>query len=128
MGREILLHLFENECDSESERARLLKTECHEINKTLQRNPKSYSSFHHRLWCIEQDKFQSIDLSKELVLCSDFLALDSRNFHCWDYRRFIAKKLGQKRQKDEVKYTKQLIIANFSNYSAWHYRSTLIPI
>merc|ERR1712228_1054448 len=68
-----------------------------------------------------------IDLSKELKLCSDFLAMDSRNFHCWDYRRYIVKKSGIK-LKEELKYSKQLTIANFSNYSAWHYRSTLIPI
>ena len=129
--REILLHLFENDCESESERGRLLKRECAEIEKTLQRNPKSYSSFHHRVWCIQQDKFGAIALSKELRLCSDFLAMDSRNFHCWDYRRFVVEKCRNEnanKLKEELKYSKQLIVANFSNYSAWHYRSTLIPI
>ena len=125
--REILLFLFENECQSESEQRRLLQNECMIINKTLQRNPKSYTSFHHRFWCVEHDKFGTIDLSKELLLCSNFLNLDSRNFHCWDYRRFIVQKAKIK-LKDELKYSQDLIERNFSNYSAWHYRSTLIPL
>lgn len=124
--REIILYLFENECKSSSEQGRILNNELLIVSKTLHRNPKSYASFHHRFWCIEQDKNKNIDLNKELDLCSNFLSLDSRNFHCWDYRRFIVKKAKIK-LKDELKYSKELIQLNFSNYSAWHYRSTLIP-
>jgi len=126
--REIVLHLFETEFKaSKEDQARLLNEELSTISKTLKRNPKSYSGFHHRVWCIEHDELHTIDLRKELDLCSNFLALDSRNFHCWDYRRFIVSKAGIK-LKEELKYSRQLIEQNFSNYSAWHYRSTLIPL
>ena len=132
--REILLYLFENDFKTnQDEQGRLLLNELSTISSTLHRNPKSYSSFHHRFWCIKQDKFNKIDLNKELKLCSDFLSLDSRNFHCWDYRRFIVSQSGSRsnnniKLKDELKYSKELIEQNFSNYSAWHYRSTLIPL
>ena len=47
--------------------------------------------------------------------------------HCWDYRRFIIH--GSKRGPDlELEVSKELIEKNMSNYSAWHYRSKLLPI
>lgn len=137
--REILLFIFNDAVKNKKQE--LLDIECALIEKCLKRNPKSYSAFFQREWCINclDINHDFISLAKELLLCSAFLAMDARNFHCWDYRRFIVKKALEHKNKNEngheiqislkseLKYTSELIGNNFSNYSAWHYRSTLIP-
>ena len=54
--------------------------------KCLMKNPKSYPAWFHRKWCVT--KF-SADVDKEVELTSEFLGLDERNFHCWNYRRYL---------------------------------------
>lgn len=46
--------------------------------------------------------------------------------HCWCYRRYAAGN-AHNTLKQEFEFTNKKIEDNFSNYSAWHQRSALIP-
>lgn len=90
----------------------------------LQKNPKSYGAWSHRAWAM--GAFPNMDWDRELRLCNLFLEQDERNFHCWDYRRVVCQHAKVSLEK-ELSFTMEKIAANFSNYSAWHYRSRLLP-
>lgn len=62
--------------------------------------------------------------AKEVGLCEKLHSMDSRNFHCWNYRRWL---IGVSDAVDQdVDYTRRCINNDFSNYSAWHARSVAI--
>ncbi|CAL1291574.1 unnamed protein product [Larinioides sclopetarius] len=121
--REILL--FFKTVKTEEEMKKLCLIELDLTQNCLKVNPKSYSAWHHRFWTMEFHP--EGDWKRELKLCNFFLSLDERNFHCWDYRRLVCKKCNVS-PEEELDYSTTLIETNFSNYSAWHYRSTLLPI
>ncbi|KPP60436.1 hypothetical protein Z043_121567, partial [Scleropages formosus] len=121
--REILLHL--ETVRSEDEIQRLYEEELSFLEACLKVNPKSYGSWHHRGWV--STRLPRPDWARELSLCERCLSLDDRNFHCWDYRRMVVRVSGVPVDQ-ELQFTDRLIGSNFSNYSSWHYRSTLLPL
>lgn len=115
-------------------------------------NPKSYWLWNHRIWCLQT--MPQPDWKAELGLVDKMLTMDARNckykylvcaqtlniklllVHGWDYRRFVVSHLVKKAQdetkiadivKQEYEFTTRKINQSFSNYSAWHQRSKLLP-
>lgn len=54
-----------------------------------------------------------------------FLMADSRNFHGWAYWRFLCAFMGLSAEDQET-YVLGKIEENFSNYSAWHARTSVL--
>lgn len=102
-----------------------LEQELQFIQDRLKENPKSYSCWNHRCWVTDQ-LGDHCDWRREMELCDLFLQFDERNFHCWDYRRFVVPHCKHVTREAELSRTQQLISCNFSNYSSWHYRSMLL--
>lgn len=137
----------------------------------LERNPKAYGAWFHRKWALQQAATTTTSglLATELALTEQFLQRDERNFHCWNFRRFLVGlemgkrgdgswSLGEEEslvigpqitcttadadnKKDETDpalihkilqrewdFTQTKIVQNFSNFSAFHYRSKLVGL
>ncbi|EPQ03549.1 Geranylgeranyl transferase type-2 subunit alpha [Myotis brandtii] len=120
--REVLQRLEAQK--SPEELAALVKAELGFLESCLRVNPKSYGTWHHRCWLLS--RLPEPNWARELELCARFLEVDERNFHCWDYRRFVAAQAAVP-PAEELAFTDSLIVRNFSNYSSWHYRSCLLP-
>ena len=128
----------------EDEAMEFLLKEIKSIMPIMMKNPKSYLLWYHRIWClvkcIEIEIKKGTELEKsvligEIGLCNKFFLKDDRNFHCWNYRVKILSLISiyfqstfQKFVEDELKFTIEKVTMNFSNFSAWLYRSKLIPI
>jgi len=118
--KEILTDLETTLPDSTLER---YKDELKWIEQLLPQHPKSYWVWFHRKWLVL--RIPDMDWSRELSLCTRALDLDIRNFHCWNYRRFVTN-YGKVTTQSELDYTTKKIEQNFSNYSSWHQRSYLL--
>mmetsp|Transcript_6855 Transcript_6855/g.7477 ORF Transcript_6855/g.7477 Transcript_6855/m.7477 type:complete len:447 (-) Transcript_6855:133-1473(-) len=146
--RELLLELLETKKDLSPKD--FIHQEQVLTQAALQRNPKAYGAWFHRKWSIRQylmtklhedndedmSKFQNL-IKAELTLCLEFLMLDERNFHCWNYRRFIVSTLGltlsgihinnsNETQKSEKLNKDQ----NYTSYTtnidgAWHFLNNM---
>lgn len=101
----------------------LLNGELNLALTSLTNNPKSYSAWFHRFWAFK--KLAKPNVNNELEMCSVALQLDCRNFHCWDHRRSVAE-FAKLTPTEELQFVDNLIDKNISNYSAWHYRATLL--
>lgn len=93
----------------------------------IKRHPKSYWVFNHRRWIIDNypKKDKKRVLIKELDAVNSLLDIDARNFHGWDYRRWLVGIMEVSIEK-ELDFTMLKISQNFSNYSSWHQRSKLM--
>eukprot|EP01087_Luapelamoeba_hula_P024623 TRINITY_DN944_c0_g1_i1.p1 TRINITY_DN944_c0_g1~~TRINITY_DN944_c0_g1_i1.p1 ORF type:complete len:558 (-),score=161.50 TRINITY_DN944_c0_g1_i1:58-1731(-) len=91
----------------------------------------------------ESGRPHGVDWAYELELTTQFLRIDSRNFHCWGYRRFVLAEGKPATEDDELAYTERKIgegeqffgvgagnkekqERSMSNYSAWHVRSAIL--
>jgi geranylgeranyl transferase type-2 subunit alpha len=62
-----------------------------------------------------------------IVQLLDYPRLSFSGVHAWNYRRYILANTPKVRSpKAELTYTKQKILSNFSNFSAWHQRSKVL--
>ncbi|KAJ1680286.1 ATP-binding cassette long-chain fatty acid transporter pxa2 [Spiromyces aspiralis] len=103
------------------------------IEVIIRKNIKSYWMWNHRTWVLESMPMP--DWKHELGLVSKMLEIDARNckIHGWDYRRRVVEELKRTSDepdqidRDEFEYTTTKIMQDFSNHSAWHNRSKLLP-
>lgn len=122
---------------AQQEIAMLVKEDLAFLIPLIKQYPKCYWIWNHRSWLLAtatQNLPAQTALALwqgELALDSKMLALDSRNFHAWDYRRRIVEEIerlgGKSLVEQEIGYTEKMIQSNLSNFSAWHNRSMLIP-
>lgn len=111
--------------NKEDDIQKVFETEIGLTEQCLLVNPKSYNIWHHRMWLLEQAP--EANWQREVLLCNKYLKMDERNFHTWDYRRYVVDK-AQVAKQDELDFCTEKIKVNFSNYSSWHHRSLLLPI
>jgi geranylgeranyl transferase type-2 subunit alpha len=122
---------------AQQEIAMLVKEDLQFLIPLIKQYPKCYWIWNHRSWLLATAT-QHLPAPTvlqlwqgELALDGKMLALDSRNFHAWDYRRKIVGELerlgGKSMVEAEFEYTTKMIQSNLSNFSAWHNRSQLMP-
>jgi len=114
----------------------MLATELSMTTTALKAHPKVYWVWNHRQWCLENVPdgpgeegaerygWKKANWDRELFVVEKMLDADARNFHAWNYRRYVLASMPVPRTEiSELAYTTRKIEANFSNFSAWHQRS-----
>lgn len=97
------------------------------------------------MWCLQElATSNEANWAFELGIVSKLLELDARNYHGWQYRRFVVESMEDSKRQNasnedeyatellditfkEYQYTTAKINNNISNFSAWHNRSKVIP-
>ncbi|CAH1108505.1 unnamed protein product [Psylliodes chrysocephalus] len=124
--KEVILMKIEeskqDELEGEEKLISFLESEIKFTEQCLPENPKSYGAWHHRYWVLLNHP--KPNWTNEFALCTKYLTKDDRNFHVWDYRRLLVNKIGITFDH-ELSFSTERLNINFSNYSSWHYRSTL---
>ncbi|KAI8322488.1 protein prenylyltransferase [Martensiomyces pterosporus] len=127
--RTILTHL--DSWQNPDERQGVLEQELEFLLEIIMKNIKSYWMWNHRVWALSS--LPCPNWQRELKLVAKLLAVDARNYHGWDYRRFVVSKLRESvEDKDavdraEFAFTTEQINRDCANHSAWHNRSKLLP-
>ncbi|KAH8828545.1 rab-protein geranylgeranyltransferase [Flagelloscypha sp. PMI_526] len=129
--RLILLHGFFSNLPAK-EKKDMLDDDLDLTLAVLKKYPKVYWIWNHRSWCLEnipdEDDWLKRSWDRELGFVEKMLDADPRNFHAWSYRRLVLKSHPTPPPDiNEIKYTTRKISANFSNFSAWHQRSKVLP-
>lgn len=134
------------------------------LNTTvLHEDFKCYAAFAHRHWVYEKllesaesdadsavrdTRLASVRgiIEREVGQCEKLLEIDERNFHAWNYRRWIlalearvnaggeanrgerssSVRFLTEHEMSDLAFTTMRICRNFSNYSAWHQRGLLL--
>ncbi|ETW08421.1 hypothetical protein H310_01004 [Aphanomyces invadans] len=122
--RDTIRHLLRTD---DSRKKELAEAECKLTMEALMKNPKSYSAWFQRQWIV--DNGMAV-VEKEVRLCDALLNKDERNFHCWNYRRYLSKlkASGEEHANDDLlEFSTRKVAQNFSNYSALHQRTLSLP-
>ncbi|KAJ2518149.1 Rab geranylgeranyltransferase [Coemansia sp. RSA 2049] len=130
--REIFANLPEWQDDEQ--RQAMLEKELAFLLEIILKNIKSYWMWYHRVWALRS--LPTPAWKGELALVAKLLSYDARNYHGWDYRRFVVARMKESldtdTQRDDVDasefaFTTDQINKDCANHSAWHNRSKLLP-
>ncbi|KAJ2084292.1 Rab geranylgeranyltransferase [Coemansia sp. RSA 988] len=127
--RRTILKKLEAWEDTEK-RQKMLEQELEFLMKVIKNNIKSYWMWNHRMWALSL--LPRPAWRHELGLVDKLIGIDARNYHAWDYRRFVITRLkdtedGSAVDEQEFAFTTTQINRDCANHSAWHNRSKLLP-
>jgi geranylgeranyl transferase type-2 subunit alpha len=118
--KKVLMQLEQEEPES---KPTLHLNELSWLESLIPSHPKSYWAWFHREWLTQ--RIEGMNWKREIELCDSALESDQRNFHCWNYRRFVENSFNVPNEQ-ELAFTTKKIEQNFSNYSSWHQRSYIL--